>query len=153
MGGVVAFARELTKAVDGEPGPAVILVHHTTKPGGQTAAGSGVLKADVDVSLFLAKDPETNVVSVTFGKNRNGEALGQELAFTFESVRIGTDKDGNPITRPVAVEVDSHTVKKRDARTTSHPACRIAASLCSSRITTDAMSWSDDSEIGKSKPA
>ena len=115
MGGVVEFARALAQEVDGQPGPCVILVHHTTKAGGHTASGSGVLEADVDVSLFLAKDEETNVVTVTMGKNRNGEAFGQELCFTFESVRIGTDEDGDPITRPVAIEVDPRTVKRTKA--------------------------------------
>jgi hypothetical protein len=115
MGQVVAFARELTTREDGEPGPSVLNVHHTTKAGGQTASGSGVLEADADVTLFLAKDPETNVVTVTMGKNRNGESFGQEMCFGFESVRIGTDQDGDPVTRPVAVEVDPGSVKKQRA--------------------------------------
>jgi hypothetical protein len=112
MGAVVAFARELAADVDAEPGPAVVVVHHTTKAGGQTSSGSGVLEADVDVSLFLAKDPETNIATVSFGKNRNGEAFGQELCFSFQGVCIGEDEDGDPVTRPVAIEVAQSAIRK-----------------------------------------
>ncbi len=147
MGQVVAFARELTTREDGEPGPSVLNVHHTTKAGGQTASGSGVLEADADVTLFLAKDPETNVVTVTMGKNRNGESFGQEMCFGFESVRIGTDQDGDPVTRPVAVEIDPGTVKRTKALApTQRKALTILEELVAEggpdvQATPDEMNW------------
>ena len=44
MGAVVACARELAAEIDGVPGPAVVVVHYTTKAGGQTFSRSGVME-------------------------------------------------------------------------------------------------------------
>ncbi|MBL6082484.1 AAA family ATPase [Belnapia sp. T18] len=84
-------------------GAAVAAIHHAPK-GGDTPRGHGSLNANADVTMRIeGQDAQTR--SVVFGKNRNGPS-GHAFDFEVEVVHLGTDQDGDPITRPIAVEAD-----------------------------------------------
>jgi hypothetical protein len=82
-------------------GAAVAAVHHAPKSG-DTPRGHGNLNANADVTMRI-EGQDAQPRSVTFGKNRNGPS-GHAFDFGVEVVDLGTDQDGDPITRPVAVE-------------------------------------------------
>jgi hypothetical protein len=105
MGLVVKLARDLARGNDTRQGPAVILLHHIPKGSSDpTPRGHGILDGDADLVLRLNRDPETGIVAVTFGKNRNGPSYGTNMSFTIDSLCVGTDEDGDEITAPLAVE-------------------------------------------------
>jgi hypothetical protein len=101
---------------------AVLVVHHGAKAGstggagGSTPRGHGVLNGDADVTLRIDV-PEDGAAprTVLLGKNRNGTALAS-MAFTIRGHELGTDEDGDPITAPVAVEVEAGETGSASAR-------------------------------------
>ncbi len=99
MGEVVAMARDLART-----GCAVLLVHHTTKANDGTPRGHSVLNGTLDMSLCLEPADEGGVIRGTLGKNRNG-TTARQIAFRFHAVELGEDEDGDPITAPMAVEL------------------------------------------------
>lgn len=93
---------------------AVLAVHHGAKAGssnsngGATPRGHGVLNGDADVTLRIDVPEDGEAPrTVHLGKNRNGTTLAS-MAFTIRGQELGTDEDGDPITAPVAVEVDGN---------------------------------------------
>lgn len=99
MGRAVRILRSLT-----EPsGAAVLAIHHAPKEG-NTPRGWGGLNGDADVTMRV-EGQDDQPRSVTFGKNRNGPS-GHAFTFGLELVELGEDQDGDPIRRPVAVELD-----------------------------------------------
>jgi hypothetical protein len=87
------------------PQRAVLAVHHLAKNGGDTPRGHGVLNGDADVTMKI-ETGEDGERRVTLGKNRNGSTL-QRMAFTIRSEFLSRDEDGDPITAPVAEEVET----------------------------------------------
>jgi hypothetical protein len=98
MGRAVRVLRDLGRVC----GAAVIAVHHTAKEG-TTPRGHGLLNGDADVVLRI-EGAEDEPRKVTASKNRNGPS-GYLFDFGLEVVDLGTDADGDPIRRPVAVEL------------------------------------------------
>ena len=73
---------------------------------GATPRGPGVLNGDADVTLRIDVPEDGGAPrTVHLGKNRNGTTLAS-LAFTIRGHELGMDEDGDPITAPVAVEVE-----------------------------------------------
>ncbi|UPG72895.1 helicase RepA family protein [Roseomonas gilardii subsp. gilardii] len=105
MGRAVRILRSLT-----EPsGAAVLAIHHAPKEG-NTPRGWGGLNGDADVTMRV-EGQDDQPRSVTFGKNRNGPS-GHAFTFGLELVELGEDQDGDPIRRPVAVELDEEDRQK-----------------------------------------
>lgn len=100
MGAVVELARALAAL-----GCAVVLIHHIAKHGDGSPRGHSVLNGTLDMSLSLAPHDEGGVIRGTMLKNRNG-TTDRSLAFRFIAVPLGQDEDGDPITAPMAVELD-----------------------------------------------
>jgi hypothetical protein len=100
MGRVVDMARSLSKL-----GPAVILIHHDTKDGNGTPRGHSVLNGTLDMSLHLGRMDDSKVIRGKLVKNKRG-SLDHTLAFRIDAPTIGTDEDGDPVTAPIAFEVN-----------------------------------------------
>ncbi len=105
MGLVVAVARQLTTW-----GAAVLLVHHDTKAGDGLPRGHSILNGALDVSLHLTRDGRTVTARPT--KNRNGPP-DLALAFTIETMDLGTDADGDTITAAFAEDMAGEVVAMR----------------------------------------
>lgn len=99
MSKVISTCRAITAM-----GPAVILIHHTAKSGGDSGRGHSSLDAAVDVIVSLKPADKNGVVRGRSTKNRNGPCE-LEFAFRIESEAIGLDEDGDPITAPIAVAI------------------------------------------------
>lgn len=87
-----------------EFGAAVVLVHHAGKDGARGARGHSSLRAAVDAELEVELLPNgARRARVT--KARDG-AIGDELHFTLDTIDLGLDDDGDPMTTCRVVEMD-----------------------------------------------
>jgi hypothetical protein len=105
MGRVVKVARDLADIC----GSAVVTVHHVAKDAGTTPRGHGCLNGDLDITVLI-EGTGREVRAVRLGKNRNGPS-DATFAFEIDVEELGTDEDGDPITAPVAGEVDAQAVR------------------------------------------
>lgn len=144
MGRVVAVARSLTKW-----GAAVMLIHHDTKDGQQgLPRGHSLLNGALDMSIHLTKD-ENGIVRGKLTKNRNGPC-DRDLAFKIDSVELGIDSDGDPVTAGLCDELDAAHVSPGAKLTPSAKAALdILARLLSkrSRVTEDV--WRETCVAGR----
>ncbi len=92
MGAIVKAADRLRTAF----GAAVLLVHHSGKNLDNGARGSSALRAAVDTELRVERS-EDGVITLRATKQRDAE-LGDALHFRLESVELGIDEDGDPVT-------------------------------------------------------
>jgi hypothetical protein len=97
MGRVVSAGRELAAR-----GAAVLFVHHGTKAEGTTPRGHSILNGALDVAMMLEPG---DVIRGALTKNRNGPC-SLDVAFHIDSAELGIDEDGDPITAPIARELD-----------------------------------------------
>lgn len=132
MGRVVAVARSLTKW-----GAAVMLIHHDTKDGQQgLPRGHSLLNGALDMSIHLTKGDD-GIVRGKLTKNRNGPC-DRDMAFTIESVELGIDGDGDPVTAGLCDELDAaHAPAGQKLTPSAKAALNILADLMSeqSRVT------------------
>ncbi|WP_426958935.1 AAA family ATPase [Muricoccus radiodurans] len=105
MGRAVRTLRSLSGPSDA----AVVAIHHTPKEG-TTPRGWGGLNGDADVTLRV-EGQDDEMRKVLAGKNRNGPS-GHLFDFSVELVDLGADEDGDPIRRPVAVELSTERVPR-----------------------------------------
>lgn len=73
----------------------VMLVHHTGKDDSRGARGHSSLKAAADVEMEVCREGRDRRMTVT--KLKDG-ADGGEYPFTLETIGLGDDADGNPVT-------------------------------------------------------
>lgn len=92
MGRVVRVGRRLA-----DLGPAVVLIHHDTKGGGDTPRGHSILHGALDMQLKLSSEKGSDIVTGELGKNRNG-ACDWRLTFRRAVAVLGVDADGDNIT-------------------------------------------------------
>jgi hypothetical protein len=85
-------------------GATVVLIHHLGKDEGRGARGHNSLFAAFDTEITIRLNGDQHIASVTKQRDFPG---GDEFAFTLESVEIGRDSDGDPITSCVVVPSDS----------------------------------------------
>ena len=76
-------------------GAHVLLVHHTGKDTERGARGHSSLRAAVDTEIEISRSGDESVVKTK--KQRDLEGDGR-LAFTLETVVLGTDDDGDEVT-------------------------------------------------------
>ncbi len=93
-----------TDAIRRETGATVVLVHHLGKDEGRGARGHNSLFAAFDTEITIRLSGAQRIASVTKQRDFAG---GDEFAFTLESLEIGRDADGDPITSCVVVPSDS----------------------------------------------
>lgn len=96
MGGVVKTAKALASH-----GPAVILVHHSTKEDSPTPRGHSVLNGALYMGMHLQLDETSGVVRGSITKNKNGPR-DIDIAFRIGTVTLGEDDDGDEITAALA---------------------------------------------------
>ncbi len=108
-----AFIRNMDRIRD-ETGAHVMVVHHGGKDQTRGARGHSSLKAAADTEIEVRKsDVGQRIAKVT--KQKDG-VEGQEFAFELQTVDLGTDEDGDPITSCVCIPVDGgglQTTKRR----------------------------------------
>lgn len=91
IGEVIDGAQALAAQVGGM----VLLVHHTGKDASKGMRGSSALLAALDVAVEVLADGDLRTFRVT--KSKDGEA-GLTRAFSLQSVEVGLDDDGDPVT-------------------------------------------------------
>ena len=87
----------------------VMLVHHSGKDVGKGARGHSSLRAAVDTEIELTVDGMLKVAKATKQRDLEG---GKLAAFTLNSVTLGLDADGDPVTSCVVVHQDADLAKK-----------------------------------------
>jgi archaellum biogenesis ATPase FlaH len=90
----------------------VLLVHHPGKDPTRGARGSSTLRAAVETEIEITTDNSTGVRTATITKQREG-ATGLSVAFELESVTVGTDRDGEPITSCAVRQASSDALTRR----------------------------------------
>jgi hypothetical protein len=83
-----------------EAGPAVVVIHHTSK-GGTGVRGSSVLTGAFDRVLTLTKRLRGNVLRV---ESANDGDAGADFPFRLQGVVTGTDAEGNDIETVVVID-------------------------------------------------
>lgn len=95
-------------------GAHVMLVHHSGKDKALGARGHSSLRAAVDVELEVAKDEKgERTVQVTKGRD---DADGDLYGFRLNSVPLGDDEDGDPITTCVVEELGTRPTPVKAAK-------------------------------------
>ncbi len=91
MGEVIGAAKDLQAALDG----LVLLVHHTGKDSTKGLRGHSSLLAALDCAIEVSRDDDRRAWRVF--KSKDGED-GMSHPFTLQTVQLGEDDDGEPIT-------------------------------------------------------
>ncbi len=78
-------------------GAHVMLVHHSGKDLARGARGHSSLRAAVDTEITLARDENTNLISATLDKQRDGPT-GLRFTYRLSRVDLGVDQDGDAVT-------------------------------------------------------
>ena len=86
---------------------AILLVHHTPQEGPERLRGHGALLGAMDTTVNVEKLTD-GLRTATVAKANNSEE-GEAVSFTFESVVIGTDDEGQDTTAPVVVPAETKT--------------------------------------------
>ncbi len=84
------------KAIQAAFGGVVIVVHHTGKDATKGLRGHSSLLGALDAAIEVAREPLATVRQWSTAKLKDG-ADGEGPAFTLESVSLGTDEDGDPL--------------------------------------------------------
>lgn len=85
-------------------GAAILAIHHSGKDQSRGGRGHSSLKAAVDTEILI--ENTDSLVTVTTTKQRDYPS-GDTFTFKLESVEIGTDDDGDPITSCVLLPIDT----------------------------------------------
>jgi hypothetical protein len=144
MGRVVGVARFL-----GQWGASVILVHHDTKDGQQgLPRGHSLLNGALDMSIHLVKDDD-GIVRGRLTKNRNGPC-DKNLAFKIDSVELGIDSDGDPVTAGLCGELDSaHAATGSRLTPSARAALDTLARLASTQKRVTENEWREECVSGR----
>jgi hypothetical protein len=97
MGKVLRAGQRLNKAT----GAAVIYVHHKNAAGDRER-GHTSLRANIDTAIEVIRDEETSHRTLRLAKLKDGDD-GLRIGFDLQSVEIGSNDDGKPITSCVVV--------------------------------------------------
>lgn len=114
MGDFIKNADRLRTAT----GAHLMAVHHAGKNSEKGARGHSSLRAATDTELEVVHDPKTGERKILIRKQRDIDCLSP-FGFTVESVEIGTDPEGAPVSAPIAVYRDLRT--EGDFRQTVRP--------------------------------
>jgi len=106
MGKVLVRCQELHAMT----GAMVVLVHHSGKDATRGARGWSGIKAAMDCELEITREGDDRVLRVS--KQKDGEDGGQ-FAFRLNTVELGQDSDGDPITSCVVQWVEMAATKPR----------------------------------------
>ncbi len=99
MGALIAGADAVRLAT----GAVVVLVHHMGKDESRGARGHSSLKAALDTEIEVSVKDKIHVATVT--KQRDLPS-GDQFPFKLQSVELGQDEDGDPVTSCIVEPVD-----------------------------------------------
>lgn len=108
MGRALANLRMLKAAT----GAMNILVHHAGKDLSRGSRGWSGLKAAADAEIEVTRDEQTGSREIRISKMKDGED-NLRWGFKLETLTLGVDEDGDPVTSCVVVEDDA---RKSDAQ-------------------------------------
>ncbi len=100
-------------------GAAVLAIHHSGKDHSRGGRGHSSLRAAVDTEILV--ENTDSLVTVTITKQRDYPS-GDRFAFKLESIEIGTDADGDPITSCVLEPAEAPTEQYRGSKLTKNQA-------------------------------
>lgn len=109
MGMALKHARTIREAT----GAMVLLVHHSGKDASRGARGWSGIRAAADVEMEVARIEESTVRVLRVSKQKDGDDTF-EWGFNLDSVLLGEDSDGDPITSLVVVPTEVPTVVAED---------------------------------------
>lgn len=89
----------------------VMIIHHAGKDSSKGGRGHSSLRAAVDTEIEVTKD-ESGIVTAEIKKQRDGRT-GDKFSFILESVKLGDDEDGDPITSCVLSPTDETPAAKK----------------------------------------
>jgi 5S rRNA maturation endonuclease (ribonuclease M5) len=109
MGAFVVHCDRVRQAVDAH----MMVIHHSGKDTAKGARGHSSLRAATDTEIELVKNNFTGTVTATTKKQREQEE-GQIFSYILNSVELGEDADGDPVTSCVveAVEGEARATEK-----------------------------------------
>lgn len=96
----------------------VCIIHHSGKDEAKGARGHSSLRAATDTEIEIKRDPEVTRSIVKVVKQRDLEAL-DPLAFTLQSVMLGTNRRGKPVTSCVVLDAGEGVITGREERLSS----------------------------------
>jgi hypothetical protein len=91
----------------------ILWVHHTPLDGADRLRGHGALLGAMDTTINVAKSGTIRTATVV---KANDSEEGAQVAFTLESVVIGTDDEGNETTAPVVIPADANEARSPTPR-------------------------------------
>lgn len=113
MGTVVAHVTELRHDTNAH----VAIVHHGTKQSnGVKPRGHSCLEGADDALVEVVKDEQSGIRSARVAHAKD-DADGWGFTFKLDSVELGTDDDGDPISTLIVQEMENHATKKKPAIT------------------------------------
>jgi energy-coupling factor transporter ATP-binding protein EcfA2 len=104
MGKALAHCKGIKRAT----GAVVVLVHHSGKDASKGARGWSGLRAAADAELEVIRSPAGR--SMRTAKQKDG-ADDLEWGFALETVELGMDEDGDPITSCIVVDAQVPSAK------------------------------------------
>lgn len=97
MGEIINYCKGIHKHF----GALVLLVHHSGKDVTKGARGSSVILGALDCEIQISRVENDRVATIT--KLKDGDDAGQAYGFTLNTVELGQDADGDPITSCVVM--------------------------------------------------
>ncbi len=88
-------------------------VHHSGKDAAKGARGHSLLRAATDTEIEISRDADLEVSSARVTKQRELEGTG-EFGFKLESVLLGTNRRGKPVTSCVVVAAQMGALSRLD---------------------------------------
>lgn len=86
-----------------ETGTCLVFVHHAGKDPTKGARGSSALRAAADTEILIEGQAGQRIASVTKQRDLAG---GERFAFKLQSIDVGTDEDGEPVTSCVVEHLE-----------------------------------------------
>jgi len=98
---VSAYLRVLNAELREPFGATVIVVHHTGHSATERPRGSSTLVANADFLFGVHRDEKEMLATVECTKQKDGDRY-QPVTFALQTVNLGEDSDGDPVTSLVA---------------------------------------------------
>lgn len=103
-----------------ETGAHVALVHHSGKDAGRGPRGHSSLLGAVDTAVEISRDAD-GIRRASIAKQKDG-IEGDWLTFDLQTVELGIDEDGDPVTSCIVAETNADRVAKGRRKPSGQPA-------------------------------
>ena len=128
IGTMLAFAQEATD------GAAVSFVHHVGHGDKTRERGSYAIRGNMDNRMLVERDEDGHgkIITISSLKVKDGEEF-KPVNMTWESVELGRDQDGDPITSLVVTPTDREPLKPKVTKNSGKIQAAILAAGSNSR--------------------